>query len=284
MLIKFLCPNGHPLSTSSARAGKPGQCPKCGTKFLVPDAEDEHVEPSGSDAAAAAAGAEAAQGTIVFLCPNGHQLNGPSQMQGKPGQCPHCGVKFRVPVYDDPGEEETMEQVVDVEDVEVVEEAVPSPAAAVSSGSGVRGDSRSGSGLDFLAALESGSASDSSAPLGSTIGPVVGPPGQSSDVHQTYPAGTPNGDSQVGGEPHPLASVFARFWRQRGKRGVVELHLADGTVLTPKKFSPRLSHPTFGVFAVDDSDGTSAVVTIPWSSISQLHLRGLKKLPDNVFE
>jgi DNA-directed RNA polymerase subunit RPC12/RpoP len=282
MLIKFLCPNGHPLSTSSARAGKPGQCPKCGTKFLVPDAEDEHVEPSGSDAAATAAGADSAQGTIVFLCPNGHQLNGPSQMQGKAGQCPHCGVKFLVPVYDDQGDEEAMEEVVDVEDVEVVEEveaAATSPAVAA--GSGVRGNSRSGSGLDFLAALESGSASDSSAPVGSTIGPVIG---QSGDVHQTNQAATPNGDAQGGGEPHPLAGVFARFWRQRGKRGVVELHLADGTVLTPKKFSPRLSHPTFGVFAVDDSDGTSAVVTIPWSCISQLHLRGLKKLPEGVFE
>ena len=39
-LMKFLCPNGHQLSTSVDRAGKPGQCPKCGVKFLVPEADD----------------------------------------------------------------------------------------------------------------------------------------------------------------------------------------------------------------------------------------------------
>jgi len=38
---------------------------------------------------------------IVFLCPNGHKLNSPASLQGKAGQCPHCGAKFIVPSYDD---------------------------------------------------------------------------------------------------------------------------------------------------------------------------------------
>jgi hypothetical protein len=38
---------------------------------------------------------------IVFLCPNGHKLNAPARMQGKPGKCPHCGEKFLVPLLDD---------------------------------------------------------------------------------------------------------------------------------------------------------------------------------------
>ena len=38
---------------------------------------------------------------FVFLCPNGHRLNGPPTLKGKPGQCPHCGAKFRIPSDDD---------------------------------------------------------------------------------------------------------------------------------------------------------------------------------------
>ncbi len=44
---------------------------------------------------------ESSSDTIVFLCPNGHKLNCPASMQGKPGKCPHCGAKFLVPRYAD---------------------------------------------------------------------------------------------------------------------------------------------------------------------------------------
>ena len=39
--------------------------------------------------------------TIVFLCPNGHKLNAPTRLQGRPGKCPHCGEKFLVPKLDE---------------------------------------------------------------------------------------------------------------------------------------------------------------------------------------
>jgi hypothetical protein len=41
---------------------------------------------------------------IVFLCPQGHKLNAPSRLQGKPGKCPHCGEKFLVPVLEEASE------------------------------------------------------------------------------------------------------------------------------------------------------------------------------------
>jgi Zn finger protein HypA/HybF involved in hydrogenase expression len=43
--------------------------------------------------------------TFVFLCPNGHKLNGPPSLKGKPGKCPHCGAKFRIPSDEDADEE-----------------------------------------------------------------------------------------------------------------------------------------------------------------------------------
>jgi hypothetical protein len=313
MLMKFLCPNGHQLSTSADRAGKPGQCPKCGVKFLVPEADDAEEAD-----AANAHGAENSHGgangsatkskanrdaTIEFLCPNGHRLSGPARLQGMPGQCPHCKTKFRIPSYDEEAADD-VEEIEEIEEIDEIEElgedefdeaeevqelAAVEPPAASGSDSRAASGSGTGSGLDFLASLEVGSSSTSPSglrPRGSSIG-KIGPitePG--SNVHDAEaPAGSSaDGAAAQAGEPHPLADVFARFWKQRGKYGVVELHLNDGKVVTPKRFSRRLSQPQFGVFALDDSDGTHALVTIPWAAIAQLHLRGLKKLPDGIFD
>lgn len=38
--IVFLCPEGHHLSGAASLGGKPGECPVCHTKFLVPSEED----------------------------------------------------------------------------------------------------------------------------------------------------------------------------------------------------------------------------------------------------
>jgi hypothetical protein len=38
--IVFLCPEGHHLSGATSLGGKPGQCPVCQTKFIVPTEED----------------------------------------------------------------------------------------------------------------------------------------------------------------------------------------------------------------------------------------------------
>ncbi len=56
-------------------------------------------------------------GVFVFLCPNGHKLNGPASLKGKPGQCPHCGARFVIPEDDVPEE--------DIPTGEVEEEEVP---------------------------------------------------------------------------------------------------------------------------------------------------------------
>lgn len=138
MPIKFLCPNGHQLTAPGNLAGKPGKCPKCNTPFVVPKPEEEE-ELNGPEAPAANPPASAEGGAtdqpapsegigqgsgkgkldsgdlFIFLCPNGHKLNGPPSLKGKAGQCPHCGAKFRIPADDD---------------LELPEETPAEPAAA----------------------------------------------------------------------------------------------------------------------------------------------------------
>jgi hypothetical protein len=38
---------------------------------------------------------------IEFLCPNNHLLHGKASMQGRPGICPQCHSKFRIPSYEE---------------------------------------------------------------------------------------------------------------------------------------------------------------------------------------
>ncbi len=35
---------------------------------------------------------------LRFLCPNGHRLESPENLAGKPGKCPKCGATFRIPL------------------------------------------------------------------------------------------------------------------------------------------------------------------------------------------
>lgn len=66
-------------------------------------------------------------GIFVFLCPNGHKLNGPPSLKGKAGQCPHCGARFVIP-EDDVPEEDIPTGSVEDDDVpagEAVEDEIP---------------------------------------------------------------------------------------------------------------------------------------------------------------
>jgi len=133
MAITFQCPNGHRLTCPDVQAGKPGKCPKCGAVFRVPAEEAPAVaQPSaalGVNGGAAPAGegqlkefeehespGDVADGEIVFLCPNGHRLHGPAEMVGRPGQCPHCSVRFLIPSPEDISEEDEEDEAQDSPD------------------------------------------------------------------------------------------------------------------------------------------------------------------------
>lgn len=70
---------------------------------------------------------------IVFLCPNGHKLNAPARMQGKPGKCPHCGEKFLVPLLEETSDVSESGNFLDFVGSEPSEEHPESPSAEVAS-------------------------------------------------------------------------------------------------------------------------------------------------------
>jgi DNA-directed RNA polymerase subunit RPC12/RpoP len=123
MVLQFLCPNGHKVHCPEERAGQAAKCPRCGVRFRIPSAEElglavaplaEGVEAAAGStsqpdsrlaregaASGVSLGAAAGADEIEFLCPNDHLLHGPAALQGRPGQCPECGSRFRIPSYKD---------------------------------------------------------------------------------------------------------------------------------------------------------------------------------------
>jgi hypothetical protein len=216
-VVKFLCPNGHPLNAPLNLVGKAGKCPKCNTAFVVPAPEPEEPAPAPTGGSKIGSsprldiqmgsgvrtgpGAKPKEQIFVFLCPNGHKLNGPPSLKGKLGQCPHCGAKFRIP-EDEPEELEPeviegAELVDDAPNTDEVEEVSP----------------------DQLLADE------------------PEPP---------FTEGV-----------HPLAHIVARLWRHKGDDGEIEILLPEGEIMQPEHYSEPLSASDYGVFATREGNGYS---------------------------
>lgn len=276
-MIKFLCPSGHPLSAPENLAGKKGKCPKCNTPFVVPSLEEvADLSPPGAasasdqpaaeaepavSAAGEAGGASGVEGSrefpemgsgkgtatapgeiFVFLCPNGHKLNGPPTMKGKAGQCPHCGAKFRIPTD---------------EEMELPDEEVPpgdGDEEEIAEGQQVAEEG----GFGFL-----GEGQDENAVEAVVEEPPVAPP--------------PPGASGLG-------YIVGRLWEQRAQGTELEVFLTEGEILAPDEFSEVLSSSDYGVFAIQEGDGSFAITVVPWSAVRRIGMRKMPDLPPQLFQ
>jgi hypothetical protein len=285
MPIEFQCPSGHRLSCSDSRAGKPGKCPKCGLDFRIPevgagsrlvsdsrigtatvgngsnpdirvaDSNPNLTSDSRTNLAAPGSGPQltspAGESTIVFLCPNGHKLNGPASLQGRPGKCPHCGARFIIPKLDeeDTDDEQHAQYLSSLSgnltdkataDNTVQTETPVTPAAAGDSGQ-LRFDFGDlGEALDFVGRADA--------------------------------------------EPHPMADIFLHLWQRRGPDTLVELYLKGGEILTPDWYAARLSQDSYGLFGLHDTDGTYTLLAVNWDSVDRVAVRGMAELPKGLFE
>jgi hypothetical protein len=256
-VIRFTCPRGHKMSAPADKAGSMGKCPQCQTMFEVPKPPKDY---NGLDVLRA-------DEVIEFYCPNEHYLRAPAKLQGKRGQCPHCGEKFVVPSLEEEahgnptatvaetGEmvalgqiqeigqhpHEAVEEVEEVEEVEVVE-----PQLGPKSG---------GLAPSFRFIEEQAAASDEYAT------PPEPPP--------------PHG--------HPLAALFERIWEESDREAVVELELKTGERIAPLNYAHDVSRGQFGIFAIRAHDGTHTVTVIAWDDIARITVKQLKELPPTMF-
>lgn len=249
-VVKFLCPNGHPLNAPPNLVGKAGRCPKCSTAFVVPAPDSEELSfptllpPTGGSSNKLTnvmgsspqlqiplgsgiregnpSGVRPRQDVFVFLCPNGHKLNGPPSLKGKLGQCPHCGAKFRIP-EDEPEVAEGAE-IVDM----------PPP------------------GTDPVEAISS-----------AELQPV--------DSEPPFEEGV-----------HPLAHIMNRLWVHKGESGEIEILLPEGEIMLPEHFSPALSSKDYGVFATREGMEYSLSV-IPWANVRRVNVHKVDELPPSAF-
>jgi hypothetical protein len=278
MVIKFLCPSGHQLSAPENLAGKQGKCPKCGTAFVVPtleelasdNGEEPHEGPKsdggsaeppatgpGSDVGGAAgptpglgSGKNLGTDVFVFLCPNGHKLNGPPSLKGKPGKCPHCGARFRIPSD---------------EDLEEPEDEVPTGEAEQDEeiADGQLEDDRGGFNFDFGSLGRQEDVEEAEEYVDEAPAEPMAPP--------------PSG-------PAALGYIVGRLWERREEGTELEIFMAEGEIVSPDRFSEVLSSSDYGVFAVQEGDGTYHISVIPWSAVRRIGMRKVTELGDDVFQ
>ena len=240
-------------SSVVAESGSAKSGPRLGGSKVTQTSAGQTMTPGGQTGAAADSGkttsvapGSSREESIVFLCPNGHKLNAPRRMQGRGGQCPHCGAKFLIP---------------NIEDATLGDEgsSIESPDSSPGSPGG-------------------GSMTSPGVPSGSTTTATATARTASSDDFQPW-ASPPEEPQQ-----HPLAAIVMRLWSEREHGGVIELHLAGGAILLPDWFDRRLSQGSHGLFAAQAADGTVTMTIIPWETITRVVVRGVVGLPDGMFE
>jgi hypothetical protein len=182
---------------------------------------------------------------FVFLCPNGHKLNGPPSLKGKAGKCPHCGAKFRIPTDEEleaPEEEEVPTGEAEEEEEEIADGQIDDDG----------GEFR----LNFSGLGQEEEVVD--AAIEEPLAPP--PPG-----------------------PAALGYILGRLWDRKDDTNEIEIFMVEGEIMSPDRFSEILSSSDYGVFATKEGDGTYAVTVIPWSAVRRIGMRKVSELPDDSF-
>jgi hypothetical protein len=234
---------------------------------------------------------------IVFLCPNGHKLNGPAKLAGRLGKCPHCDTRFQIPSLEElRAAQQAAAQEEESNQLETTESSSNSENDAVTHPASVAADSNDATSTTSMPSMMP----DELETLFAAVRED-----QVRQIHQRTAsasgigkAGSPSISSLTAGIPqqpslpapnhsemhHPLADLVNRLWEEREHGGIIELHLEGGTVFLPDWFERTLSNKSHGLFAAQAADGTVTMTVVPWDKVARVVIRGVVGLPDGMFE
>jgi hypothetical protein len=216
----------------------------------------------------AADAAAVMDGKIVFHCPNGDRVVVPAALAGKRGKCSKCGIEVTIPTPG--GLPPAPEQVatVPLADAAAASPDVPlepAPAAA----------------MEAVAVTEPNAATEPAA------GDAEVAEGWNFIGDQAeQPSAWHGGDAAAGflvDGSNPTATLVARLWAERQHGGVIELHLAGGSVILPEWYDANWSRGTHGLFASQAADGSVTLTAVAWETVQKVVVRQLTEVPDDMF-
>ena len=223
---------------------------------------------------------------IEFLCPNGHRIRCPAEQAGRAAKCPRCGVKFRVPEAADLTPAEVTGSDSGISSAELIDSGIadkksPSTIVRTEREPPIEFLCPNGHRLFGAASLqgkagkcpECGSRFRIPIREDSPIGNVSLQSGQFTEASQEPPS------DRAAVSP---AESLQRLWSAAPAGRAVEIHLRDGTKLSPERFLKNASGPDFAVFAAHEPDGTTTVTAVAWEAILRVVVGGLSELPPSL--
>ena len=202
-------------------------------------------------------GGNAGEGAIEFQCPKGHRIVVAAALAGKRGKCSKCGAVVEIPT------------AVALEAKPGV--SIPDSAAEVAPPLAETGE--------FPVGVN---AADAGAPAADESWDFIGEPSES--VHEAVPWTTAGAAEEAVDAGHPTASLVARLWAERAHGGVIELHLANGSVILPEWYDANWSRGSHGLFASQSADGTVTLTAVAWDTVQKVIVRKLTAVPDDMFQ
>ena len=211
-----------------------------------------HRQPS-----AKSPGGSAGEGAIEFHCPKGHRIVVAAALAGKRGKCSKCGAVVEIPSA------EALEVTPGVSIPDSAPEVTPPLAETGEFPIGVN-------------------AAEAGAPAADESWDFIGEPAES--VHESVPWTTAGAAEEAVDAGHPTASLVARLWAERAHGGVIELHLANGSVILPEWYDANWSRGSHGLFASQSADGTVTLTAVAWDTVQKVIVRKLTAVPDDMFQ
>ena len=212
---------------------------------------------------------------IVFACPNGHRIVAGGHLAGKRGKCSKCGVDVLIPGA-------AAGPAVAAGDLPLAGFPPPPPAAGKNEGEAASDDEpgaaveESPVGWDFVGA----GAGEETIPAPGDE-PLLSLGEQAIEVGD-WPGIEPGGLFEDEGA-NPTAHLVARLWAERQHGGVIELHLAGGSVIMPSYFDPAWSRGTHGLFGKEELDGSYTLTAVAWDTVQKVIVRQLTAVPPDMF-